>query len=155
MSLYTSPGLVLSGAEAAFPAGTPLIGYQDLTEASNVFSTTAAAGFPVTNLANSATHLVWRGSATTGYEYVSVVTNTADLIDYVGIARHNFGSAGIGVLVAGGNLDTFNKIVLHLDSIGSPAGILDSNTGGSAHTWTVAGNAQISGSSFKFGGASL
>jgi hypothetical protein len=42
------------------PAGVPLIGYENRVTSANLSSTTALTGFPVTNLANPATHLLWK-----------------------------------------------------------------------------------------------
>lgn len=39
--------------------------------------------------------------------------------------------------------DAFTKILLHMDGADASTTFTDSNAGGSAHTWTAAGNAQI------------
>jgi Concanavalin A-like lectin/glucanases superfamily len=54
----------------------------------------------------------------------------------------------------GGN-DSFTKILLHGDGADASTTFTDSNVGGSAHTWTAAGNAQIDTAQSKFGGASM
>ncbi len=56
--------------------------------------------------------------------------------------------------LAEGN-DTYTKVLLHFDGSDGATTITDSNAGGSAHTWTAAGNAQIDTAAYKFGGASL
>jgi hypothetical protein len=56
--------------------------------------------------------------------------------------------------LASGN-DSFTKILLPFDNTDASTTITDSNAGGSAHTWTAAGNAQIDTAQFKFGGSSL
>lgn len=58
------------------------------------------------------------------------------------------------VLSTTGN-DTYAKVLLHLNGTDTSTTITDSNAGGSAHTWTANGNAQIDTAAFKFGGASL
>lgn len=50
--------------------------------------------------------------------------------------------------------DIYTKVMLHLDGTDTSTTITDSNAGGSAHTWTVSGTAQIDTAQFKFGGAS-
>jgi hypothetical protein len=50
--------------------------------------------------------------------------------------------------------DRFTKVLLHFDGADASTTITDSNRGGSAHTWTAAGNAQIDTAQSKFGGAS-
>lgn len=56
-------------------------------------------------------------------------------------------------LASGGN-DSYTKFLLHMDGADASTTFTDSNTGGSAHTWTAAGNAQIDTADSKFGGAS-
>lgn len=50
--------------------------------------------------------------------------------------------------------DGFAKVLLHFDGADASTTITDSNLGGSAHTWTAAGNAQIDTAQSNFGGAS-
>lgn len=50
--------------------------------------------------------------------------------------------------------DEYTKVLLHMDGADASTTFTDSNAGGSAHTWTAAGNAQIDRSESKFGGAS-
>jgi hypothetical protein len=55
--------------------------------------------------------------------------------------------------IALGN-DAYTKVLLHFDGDDAATTITDVNAGGSAHTWTAAGNAQIDTVQSKFGGAS-
>ena len=87
-------------------ADNPVIGYENLVTASNISSTSADSNFPVTNLANPSTYLKWQGadngSPSSGNdEYLTVTLNTIEPIDYVAIAKHNFGSAQIPVSIEG------------------------------------------------------
>lgn len=50
--------------------------------------------------------------------------------------------------------DTYTKVLLHMDGADAATTFTDSNAGGSAHTWTASGNAQIDTAQSKFGGAS-
>jgi hypothetical protein len=59
----------------------------------------------------------------------------------------------LSAALADGN-DTYTKVLLHFDGSDASTTITDSNSGGSAHTWTAAGNAQIDTAQYKFGGAS-
>ncbi|WP_424630042.1 hypothetical protein [Bradyrhizobium sp. SYSU BS000235] len=61
---------------------------------------TQDVNFPASNLANPATHLEWRAADSTE-QYLTVTVNEVDPIDYVGVARHNFGTAAIAVSVEG------------------------------------------------------
>lgn len=51
--------------------------------------------------------------------------------------------------------DRYTKLLLHFDGADASTTITDTNRGGSAHTWTAAGNAQIDTAQSVFGGASL
>lgn len=62
---------------------------------------------------------------------------------------------GFGVDVAPNGNDSFTKVLLHGDGADASTTITDSNAGGSAHTWTARGNAQIDTAASKFGGASI
>ena len=81
------------------PVGVPLIGYHNVVTVGGIASTTEAAGFPVSNLSNHATHLLWVGGVNTGDEYITVTTGFTDPIDYVGVARHNWGTLGVPVSI--------------------------------------------------------
>jgi hypothetical protein len=58
------------------------------------------------------------------------------------------------VIGSGGN-DSHTKVLLYLNGADASTTITDDNAGGSAHTWTANGNAQIDTAQSKFGGASL
>lgn len=79
----------------------PVIGWHNVVVTTNVASSSAAVNYPITNVANPATHLIWRGNVVTANEVITITTNYADDVDYVAIARHNFGSAGIGIIIDG------------------------------------------------------
>lgn len=57
-------------------------------------------------------------------------------------------------LASGGN-DSNTKVLLHFNGADGGTSILDENVGGSAHTWTAAGNANTDDAQFKFGPTSL
>jgi len=71
------------------PVGVPLIGYSNIVTTANISSTTAQDEFPITNVANSATHLKWQGGINTGDEYITIATG-GNSVNYIGIAKHNF-----------------------------------------------------------------
>lgn len=75
------------------PVGVPLIGYDNLVTTANVTSTTENADFPATNLANPSTYLKWKGGVNTGDEYITLNVSSADTVNYLGVAGHNFGTA--------------------------------------------------------------
>lgn len=98
MPLIISPNLVLSGEDAALPPGTPIILWDNLVTSDNIESDSEAEGYPATNLANPATNQEWRAAAAGDVEW-TFTTGTADDIDAVAIARHNFGTEAIAVEV--------------------------------------------------------
>jgi hypothetical protein len=51
--------------------------------------------------------------------------------------------------------DAFTKVLLHFDGADAGTVITDTNAGGSAHTWTANGNAQLDTAQFRFGPSSL
>lgn len=103
MPLIVSQNLVLSDDDAALPAGTPIILWDNIVTIDNVEADSEAEGYPATNLANPATNQEWRaGSADSpapSTVEITITTNSAEDIAAVGVARHNFGSAGISVEV--------------------------------------------------------
>jgi hypothetical protein len=100
--LVLSSNLVLSEAEA-LPEGTPLILWDNIVTSANISADNEADGYPVTNLANPATSQEWRAGSTDSPSSadveITVTTGSADDVDAVGIARHNFGSEAIAVEV--------------------------------------------------------
>src|SRR5262249_41203526 len=59
--------------------------------------------------------------------------------------------AGELVYILGAGNDAFTKILLHFDGADASTAFVDSNLGGSPHTWTASGNAQIDTAIVKFG----
>lgn len=78
----------------------PRIGWHNLVETGNVSATSEATGFPALNLGNGTTFQLWRASAA---EVQSITVDFGQLrtIDYIGIARHNLGSAGYSYQLQG------------------------------------------------------
>lgn len=94
--------IVLTPDEAALPPGTPWIGYDNLVTPTNITATTFAdAAHPASNMANPLTHIEWWSGVNTGDELLTVTLPAATLIDYVGVARHNWGSGGNTVTIEG------------------------------------------------------
>lgn len=96
MPLVVSPYVILPDGADATP-NNPLIGYDNLANVSNIATTTQQTDYPRTNMANPATHLVWRSNDDNATEYVTVTLSGSDPVDYFGIARHNFATGAIAV----------------------------------------------------------
>lgn len=100
MSIVISQNFVLADSTPDFPvtADHPVIGWHNIVTTTNIVADEEDPNYPASNLANPATHEEWR-SDTTGEQYLTVTTDYVDDIDYVGIARHNFGSEAIPVTI--------------------------------------------------------
>ena len=95
--IIISPGLVLQPS-TAFPPWSPMIGWENVVTPTTITATSDDPAYPVTNLATPSTVEVWRaGSGAT--QYLTVTPPGLQAIDYIGVARHNFGSARIPVSV--------------------------------------------------------
>lgn len=114
-SNFTAPAAPYSDpiiTTAAFTdSGLPIIGSDNIVTLGNVEATTEDVDFPASNLGNPSTHLKWQEPVTSPqstadvYITVSVPLDTTvspavqRTIDYLAIAKHNFGSAGCTVSV--------------------------------------------------------
>src|SRR4029078_13433406 len=107
-----------SGLAADVPSNVPLIGINNFAGATTVSSSTAAAGFPISNVVNPATHLKWKGNSSSGDEYVTVIFGGSGIAaqpNYLGIAKHNLSSGGALVTVEGNDP---THVLLHFDQTG-------------------------------------
>jgi hypothetical protein len=97
-----SPSLVIA-TSTDFNADSPIVGYQNVVTAANITATTENAAYPATNLANPATHLIWKAGAgsPSSDEYLTCITGTTEHLDYLGVAAHNFGTAQATLTVEG------------------------------------------------------
>lgn len=96
--IVVSGHIVLSPVEVAESFDHPLIGWQNVVTAAGITADTQDPSYPATNLANPSTFLEWH-AADTSVQYVRFATNETDPIDYIGIAKHNLGSAEIPISV--------------------------------------------------------
>ena len=78
----------------------PRIGYDNFVEPASITADQEDDDFPAVNLANPNTSLEWRGTSA-ALQYVAFLTGLSTAIDYLAVARHNFGTAGIAVSVEG------------------------------------------------------
>lgn len=76
----------------------PRIGWHNVVTIDNVTASQEAPNHPVTDLANPLTFLYWAGTST-AEQSITVQLGEATAIDYLGLARHNFGSGGISYKV--------------------------------------------------------
>lgn len=78
---------------------SPVIGWENFVTTASVEADEEAPDHPVTNLANPATHLLWRGT-TTGEQHLTTDVGE-DPVDYIAVQGHNFGTGGISVSAEG------------------------------------------------------
>ena len=97
MTLILSPSLVLT-SPTQYDRTTPVFGWHNLVTVAGTVADLEEDFFPAANLANPATNLFWR-STSTAVQYVTFAVNEEESIDYIGLARHNLGSAGVVVEV--------------------------------------------------------
>jgi hypothetical protein len=84
---------------AAEPLYLPCLGYDNVLAAPGTLTTTnAVSGYPASNMQNPSTVDLWRG---TGANNIVGDVNPVHPVDYIAIARHNFGSAHIPITVQG------------------------------------------------------
>lgn len=108
--IVISSKYVLSPAAAAADPDLPAVGYHNVVRADSIVADTQEANYPASNLANPATHLEWRAEDDSE-QYITITTNEVDPIDYVGIARHNLGTAEIVVSVEANIESIWTEIV--------------------------------------------
>lgn len=114
-----SQSLVITAGVDGLNADNPIIGYRTLVTTANIDATSSDAAFPVINLANPATHLLWKAEGPTPLadQYLTVTLDTPDQIDYLAVAAHNFGSGLMTVSVEGNTEDPedwFELVAEHL-----------------------------------------
>lgn len=93
MSVHTSPSLVLI-LQDQLSANNPIIGWHNLVTAGGVTATSSLADYPASNLGNPSTAERWE-SDSTSEQYLTFDVTTDDEVDYVAVARHNWGSGEI------------------------------------------------------------
>jgi len=115
----------------------PIIGYDNVVTAETVSALTAEEDHPAANLGNPLTSLTWRGvfDDPPVDEYVTVAIDNTP-IDYLALARHNFGSASITASLElrdadrtlGSNLRTVGTAIGNMTGSGGLAAAYDNTT---------------------------
>ena len=95
--IVISQNLVLSQLGTVKP-NAPRIGYRTIATFDNITATYEEDIHPATEMTNVATNLWWRSTSTED-QYITVVAEGTERVDYIGLANHNFGSAGIAYRV--------------------------------------------------------
>lgn len=94
--------MIVLAIDASQKPDYPIIGWRNAVTSANVAATSAALGYPASNLANPSTANYWladdANSPPSTTQYLTV-SDLSSAFDYVGIARHNFGTAGSRVTI--------------------------------------------------------
>lgn len=100
--IVISGDMRLSPSAGEPPLCNPAIGWHNLVTVDNVTADTAETGFPASNMANPATarRTSWIAADTTA-QNLTVDLSYIGEIDYVALAGHNLGSAGISLAING------------------------------------------------------
>ncbi len=96
--IQISNSLYLSVVQAIY--GNPIIGYQSFLDINNVLADFSPDETPDINLVNEHTHQFWESDSTDEQNLYFYNDDLAD-VDYIGIARHNFGSGNISYQLQG------------------------------------------------------
>ena len=94
--IVISENLVLAPS-GELGADNPIIGFDNLVTPLNVAADLEELDFPAINLANPSTALKWVGITDPSAQHVTVTIASTDNIDYLAVARHNFGTQAIAV----------------------------------------------------------
>lgn len=99
MAVVITPNMALSQQlRTGGGRNKPIIGWDNAVSTGTLTASSEAEGYPVTNLTNPSTSSEWRASGN-GTQSITVTLGAEREINYIGIARHNFGSSGAAVSV--------------------------------------------------------
>lgn len=96
--IVISDDVVLTAAQAAdgINANNPRIGWHNVITDENVAASSEDSEFPATNLGNPASWLKWKAASAVACT-VQTTLGSAEIVNYLGIAGHNFGTTGTAV----------------------------------------------------------
>jgi hypothetical protein len=101
MIIFSQALVIAAATDETIDLNAPAIGWRSVVTTSTIAATDAAAAYPVTNLANISTAALWKAANASGIKYLTITPSPAQQMDYIAVARHNFGSAQIAVTVQG------------------------------------------------------
>lgn len=89
---HLTTNLVLSLQQISENAGR--LCFDNIVTSATISATSELSGFPATNMANPATAFGWEAEDTTD-QTITVTNSSRRPVDYIGLARHNLGQAGL------------------------------------------------------------
>lgn len=87
-------------ASALTAPDEPIIGSHNIVTSTTLSATSSQTNYPVINLTNPNTSVLWKSDVLTA-QYLTVLCDGAGTVDYLAVARHNFGSEGIELSIEG------------------------------------------------------
>ena len=109
MSIYISNSLYISGSLGDdYNLNNPIIGYHSILLPGQISAPISTSVRPAVNAWTPDTAQVWEGQAYSGVsatlsQYLLLENPDAQLVDYIGIARHNFYTGGYTVTIQASN----------------------------------------------------
>lgn len=94
------PNAYALALEAAGNSNRPIIGWHNLVTVDTLTVDQDEDNFPGTNLANPATNLLWKSGSTADQKLTVLFDEETD-VDYMALARHNWGTAQVQITVQG------------------------------------------------------
>lgn len=93
--IIISPNVVLADDSQGINENNPVFGYHNLVTEDNVSATSFVAGYPASNVGNTNTVLGWRASSLVTQHLTVDLTSYSDEVDYIAVAKHNFGTGQV------------------------------------------------------------
>lgn len=78
----------------------PIIGSNNIVTSTTLSATSSQTAYPVVNLTNPNTSVLWKSNVLTA-QYLTILCDGAGIVDYIAVARHNFGSESIPISIEG------------------------------------------------------
>lgn len=89
---HLTTNLVLSLAQISENSGR--LCYHNIVDTNSITATSEATGKPATNMANPSTAFGWEALDTSD-QTITIINQSSEPIDYIGIARHNLSQSGV------------------------------------------------------------
>jgi hypothetical protein len=109
MAIIFSPNLVLVFSGADMNADNGIIGYHNLVTSLNITASDEDPDFPIINCATPDTYNRWV-SDTDDEQTITITTDYTEEVDYVGIARHNWGTGQVQVYIEANILGVWTEL---------------------------------------------
>lgn len=103
--VLAAPAQTTSPGGVTLLADNPWVGWHNIVVPSNVqVDADSEINYPLINIANPSTYLFWQSAEDVDsqpVQYITITPSDTSELNYIGIAGHNYGSDGIGVVIEG------------------------------------------------------